>query len=410
MYTAFLLWDWLLYVYGPAVQLLGDELRFSATGIGLHGIALAVGTALAGVVLPAAVGTLGRRGALLAGAVLVAAGSIGLAALPTLPGTLAATVVLALGGNLAIAAAQAGLVVHHGLRAAGSVSLANGLGTLIGLFGPLLIGASVALGRGWRPVVLATVPLALVATAVWLRMPVGGAMTARRGGAGAADDPGAVPASDRPEPDQGPGTASATPRGPLPAAGWWYLLATVAGVAVENAITFWALTLVMARTGAGAGVAAATTAAFIGGMAASRLLGIGALRGRSPAVALGAAFLVCALGWLVLWLATDPVVAVLGLAVAGLGCGLLYPLAAALLLATARGSTDAAQGVIMVAVGAAIGVVPFALGLLADLVGVHTAFLLVPVLALGGLAAVRLGARGAATEPAAPPVAEPARG
>ena len=110
MYSAFLLWNWLVYGYGPAVQLLGADLGFSAAAIGLHGVALAAGTALAGVILPFAVRTLGRRGALFCGAAMVAVGAVGLTALSDLPGTMTATLVLALGGNLAIAAAQAGLV------------------------------------------------------------------------------------------------------------------------------------------------------------------------------------------------------------------------------------------------------------------------------------------------------------
>ncbi|MFS0699564.1 hypothetical protein AB6N24_06275 [Cellulomonas sp. 179-A 4D5 NHS] len=48
------------------------------------------------------------------------------------------------------------------------------------------------------------------------------------------------------------------------------------------------------------------------------------------------------------------------------------------------------EGVIMLAIGA-VGVVPFALGVLAGMVGVHTAFLLVPALASAGLIATKLG-------------------
>ena len=47
----------------------------------------------------------------------------------------------------------------------------------------------------------------------------------------------------------------------------------------------------------------------------------------------------------------------------------------------------------MLAIGVAVGVVPFALGVLAGFAGVHTAFLLVPVLASAGLIATNLGVR-----------------
>ncbi|RPF28750.1 MFS transporter [Georgenia muralis] len=390
MYSAFLLWNWLLYAYGPAVQLLGADLGFSAAAIGLHGVALAVGTALAGVCLPVAVRALGRRGALLCGATTVALGAVGLTALSDLPGTMGATVVLALGGNLAIAAAQAGLVVHHTVNSAASVSTANGLGTLVGLFGPLLIGASVAVGWGWRPVVLVTVPVAIAVAVLWVRMPALPALTPRPTWTSPRGRGAATPASLTPE------TGAKAPdrtRNPLPAAGWWFLLAALMGVAIENATTFWALTLLVERTGAGAGLAAAAGAAFVAGMATSRLTSRVVTAGRSPATVVVGAFVVTVAGWLVLWLSTAPAVAMVGLALAGMGCGLLYPLSASLLLSTARGSTDAAQGVIMLAIGVAVGVVPFALGVLAGLFGVHTAFLLVPGLAAAGLAATRLGTR-----------------
>ena len=390
MYSAFLLWNWLLYGYGPAVQLLGADLGFSAAEIGLHAVALAAGTALAGVVLPVAVRTLGRRGALICGATMVAVGAVGLTALSDLPGTMTATVVLALGGNLAIAAAQAGLVVHHTLNSAASVSTANGLGTLVGLFGPLLIGASVAVGWGWRPVVLVTVPIAVAVTVYWLRMPAPPALTPRARRAAAPPERSGTRNDGSLKLEA---SAANRPRNPLPASGWWFLVAALTGVAIENATTFWALTLLIERTHAGAGLAAAAGGAFIAGMATSRLTSRLVTARRSPATVVAGAFVVNVAGWLVLWVSTAPAVAIVGLALSGLGCGLLYPLSASLLLSTARGSTDAAQGVIMLAIGVAVGVVPFALGVLAGFAGVHTAFLLVPALAAAGLTATRLGAR-----------------
>jgi len=394
MYSAFLLWNWLLYAYGPAVQLLGGDLGFTAAAVGGHGIALAVGTALAGVALPGIVTAIGRRGALLVGGTLVAVGAVGLTVFGGLVGTLSATLVLALGGNLAIAAAQAGLVVHHTLHGPAAVSTANGLGTSVGLFGPLLIGASVASGWGWRPIVLLTVPLAAAVALSWIRMPRTRALTEPRRKGTAASGLRADAARDARE--AGGTVEPGRGRNPLPRAGWWFLLAALTGVAVENATTFFALTLVVERTGAGPALASAASAAFIAGMALSRLSSRWLTAGRGPASVVLGAFVVTAAGWLVLWLSTAPAVAVAGLALCGIGCGLLYPISASLLLGTARGRTDTAQGLIMIAIGVAVGVVPFALGLLADVVGVHRAFLLVPLLVAFGMVAARRGAKGLA--------------
>ena len=151
------------------------------------------------------------------------------------------------------------------------------------------------------------------------------------------------------------GSAARRTRNPLPVAGWSFLMAALTGVAIENATTFWALTLLVERTGAGAGLAAAAGGAYIAGMAASRLTSRLVTAGRSPATVVAGAFVVTVAGWLVLWLSTEPGVAIAGLALSLMGFGLLYPLSASLLLSTARGSTDAAQGVIMLAIGVAVG-------------------------------------------------------
>ena len=224
--------------------------------------------------------------------------------------TMTATVVLALGGNMAIAAAQAGLVLYHWRKPADAVTTANGLGTLVGLLGPVAIGAGVAAGFGWRPVVLVTVPMSVVMAVVWLRMPASRAMTPRgQSGPTRADPPRGAERTGvlRRSLDQ------------LPAAGWWFLLAMLMGVAIENATTFWALPLMTERTGAGTAVAAAAVAAFIGGMATSRLISWWFTARYPPSLLVIVAFGVTAVGWLALWLATVPPVAILGLAVSGMG-------------------------------------------------------------------------------------------
>jgi MFS family permease len=87
------------------------------------------------------------------------------------------------------------------------------------------------------------------------------------------------------------------------------------------------------------------------------------------------------------WTADQTWLAIVGLFVAGLGYGAQYPLSIALLLETAPGATDAAQARATLAGGLAIGVAPFLLGALADAVGTHTAFVVVPAFAvLGGVA------------------------
>ncbi|WP_158373537.1 MFS transporter [Cellulosimicrobium cellulans] len=413
----FVTWGWLLYSFNPSVPLLAAELRVSNAQAGLHGTAMAVGAVLAAAVTPRAVLRLGRRTALVAACVLLGAGIGLLVSGWTLPVTLTGMVVVALGGNVAISAAQAGLVLHHGRTASAAVTEANGVGSGVGLLGPIAVGACVAAGWGWRPAVAVTAVLAL-ATAVAVRLlPTVGAL-GRAGGrgrasAGADGDAGAGGDASRAEPvgpavrggraDPAGPAAGPTATGPAGAAqasrtaravlaSRWFLVTVVAALALENATTYWATDLVRDRTGAGAGIATATTAGLVAGMTLIRFV-VGPLSLRmSPARLLAVSFGVAVAGWAVLWTATDAPVALAGLFLAGLGYGAQYPLGIALLLGASGGATDAAQARATVGGGVAIGLAPFLLGALADAVGPHTAFLVVPVLAVvGGVAAVSGG-------------------
>jgi fucose permease len=169
----------------------------------------------------------------------------------------------------------------------------------------------------------------------------------------------------------------------------WFLTTLVAAVALENATTYWSTSLVLERTGADESIATATTAGLIAGMTAMRFV-VGPLTRRwHSAHLLAVSFGISVVGWAVLWTATSPAVALAGLAVAGFGYGAQYPLSVALVLGIAREAADRAQAVATFTGGAAVGLAPFILGAVADAVGMHTAFLAVPVLAaLGGVGAV----------------------
>ena len=419
LYGSFVVWGWFLYSFNPSVPLLAEEFGVSAAQAGLHGTAMAVGAVLASWAAPALIAGRGRRAAIVVALGLVAAGVIGLVLAPSLWVSLPSVALMAVGGNVSIAASTAGLARHHGLAASAAVTEANGVGSSVGLVGPLAAGVCVAIGWGWRPAVAVTVILAGVVAWRAMRIPVGGAMTPpTRGRRAASVEPSAGPVArlDGPqgvEPVIGSLEATAVtvvePLGEAPTgaaapppdartrgrrlAAWCFLGSLVAAIALENVTTYWSTDLVREQTAAGAGIATATTAGFVAGLSAVRfVVGPMSLRVR-PAMLLAASFVVTVVGWAVLWTATSPTIAVAGLVVAGAGCGAQYPLSVALLLSTAPGAQDAAQARATLAGGLAIGLAPFVLGALADALGVHTAFLVVPVIAVvGGLISV-LGGR-----------------
>jgi fucose permease len=78
-----------------------------------------------------------------------------------------------------------------------------------------------------------------------------------------------------------------------------------------------------------------------------------------------------------------------GLFVTGLGVSLHYPLGIARALAASGGRRDQAAARASLGVGLAVGAAPFTLGAVADRVGTHAAFLVVPALLAAAAASVR---------------------
>ncbi|WNB87579.1 MFS transporter [Cellulomonas sp. ATA003] len=385
-------WGWFLYSFSPAIPLIAAEQRISGAQAGLHGTAMAVGTVASAFLSARLVGRLGRRGALLvAGGVLVT-GIVVLLLGQVTALTLTGALVTALGGTLAVSAAQPALAVHHGEASASAVSEANGMGALFGLVAPLALGTSVAAGWGWRPAVAIAVVLMVVACVLVTRLPARGAL-----GHPEPPPPPAADAAPRAAADAAP--QAATERVPATRrysrAYWLFWCALIAAVAIENATTFWVADLVAERTGAGPGIATGALAGLVGGMAVMRFAVGALLRRWSAETLLVAAFALSSLGWLTTWTATSTPVALAGLLLAGLGYGAQYPLAIALVLRASSGRPDQAQAGSSLGVGLAIGAAPFALGALADAVGTRAAFVLVPALMAVGATTVLLGRRAA---------------
>lgn len=394
LYGPFVVWGWLLYSFNPSVPLLADELGITSAQAGLHGSAMAAGGLTAAVLTPRTVRALGRRATIVVSALVVALGIGALVTGPALPWTLAGMLLTSVGGNVLISAAQVGLALQHGRAASAAVTEANGVGAAVGLLGPLAVGAAVTAGIGWRAGVLVTAVLAVVSALLVARLPTGPALTgrpARRTPQTAAAQAASAVAPALADPAPAAAAPTDAPLARVRRATPWLLLALLAALALENATTYWATGLVVERTGADPGIGAATTAGLVAGMAAMRFV-VGPLSLRvAPARLLAGSFVLAVVGWAVLWTATTPAVALAGLVVAGLGYGAQYPLAVVLLLAASPGRSDRAQAQATLTGALAIGVAPFVLGALADAVGTHTAFLVVPALAALGLVGAVVG-------------------
>lgn len=387
LYGTFVMWGWFLYSFSPSVPLLTADLGVSRALGGLHGTALAAGAVVAAVLTPRLVAHTGRRATLMLGSFLIAGGVAPLLLGASVAWTLSGMFVLSVGGNIAVSSAQVALALHHRGAASAIITEANGVGSSIGLLGPLAVGGAVAIGWGWRPAVAVTAVIALVTALLARRVQ----LPSRQVSPAVTEEIPVVAAEPEPEPRRWP-----VPRArlrPQALASWCFLVAILAGIGLENVTTYWSAELVVGRTGAPASIATATTAGLVAGMSIIRfVVGPLSLRVR-PAHLLTASFLVSVAGWAVLWTATEAWLALAGLFVAGLGYGAQYPLAISLLLRAAGAAVDKAQARATLAGGLAIGILPFVLGALADAVGPHRAFLLVPVIAVVGALAAFFGAR-----------------
>ncbi|GAA3392195.1 MFS transporter [Cryptosporangium minutisporangium] len=418
VYASLGFYGWYIYGFGPVVPLLRDEQDTSRAVASVHGTALAVGALAAGVLYPLLARRIGRMRTLWSSLVTLALGIVVLVAVPSAPpATIAATLFCGIAGSVLVNVAAPALLDVHGPELSGAaLAEGNAIATGTGLVAPLAVGLSIDLGYGWRPalVVASVLAGAIVVVARLTRarprpVPVGHPDARQQPNPGQPAAP-ELAATGRTETwrtetgrtEMGPTETGPTETGPaavpgparraMPRRYWIAWGVTLCCIAAEFATTLWASDVVRSRTGASAALATAAVTAVVGGMCAGRIVGA-ALAARYPgSVLLLPALAVALAGTGVFWLATGPVLAVIGLAFCGLGLGPLFPLALDLALQASEGQSDRAAGYSSYAAGLAIGGGPFVLGAVADHVGPHGAFLVVPALflvAVVGVLAVR---------------------
>lgn len=256
------------------------------------------------------------------------------------------------------------LTSRHGEGARQAITRANAWSSTASIIGPLAIGAASATALGWRAGLV-------VAPAV------GGLVTWWLTVAGRDDG---VPADTRPahsvrgigRPARRIDAAGPDPRQTnRPWVDAWLTLAV--SIMIEFAFVYFAATYLQEESGLSKPVAAAGAAAFAVGMAAARF----AIRSSPPLPNLVA---VIAGGFGLMWFVPSPAVAIAGIAVAGVGTALLYPLGIGRLMSRFPDSVEdgAARGAL--ASGTALLASPVLLGVLRSVTDVRIAYLSVPVL------------------------------
>jgi MFS family permease len=360
------MWGWFLYSFGPVVPLLRREQGTTRAVAGLHGTALAAGALISAAVTLPLVHRLGRRRVMYLACGLATAGLVLLVGLRGPAYTVPSVLVLGIGGALGLNAVNPVLSDHHGDLGAGAIGEANAVATACGVVAPIGVGVSVALGLTWRGASALTLPLLAAVCVLLYRTPNAAAFTAVTRSHGGR-------------------------QGPPPRPFWlaWGVMITCVGT--EFCCTFWSADQLRTHVGLGADAASAAVSALLVGMTIGRLSSVPLTARWSVVRLLVAAIALALVGWAVMWTASSALLAVVGLGVLGLGLALQFPLSLVRTMQESGGRPDTANALASVGTGLASGLAPFALGALADHVGAHDGFLLVPGLLASGLGLLALG-------------------
>lgn len=349
------LFAWFMYGVGSTVALLRDEQGTSNAIAGLHSTALAVSGIISALLASGFVHRWGR-GAMLR---LASAGVVAGVVIYTWPGasfpvTFAGMCVVGFAGTLLVVVVNAFLLVHQQAAGPSALTEANAIASVSGLIAPLVVGALASTILGWRTGVL-VVAVGLVIVEI-----------AR----GRDLAPYAVGEENH-----------ADHRGArLPRRVFWSLALIVCFLAAEFSTVYWSADLLRERAGFSPAAAAASLSAVTAGMAIGRFAGARLAERISSDLILRWSVVIAIIGFAVSWAGASGAIIITGLAIAGLGMGVHWPLTVARAVRASGGMADRAAALASVSGSIAIATAPFALGLLSDAVGFHAAFLLLPAL------------------------------
>lgn len=356
-------WSWFVYGFGASLALLRDDQGAPAWLGGLHSTALALGGVIGAIVTPRLNHRFGR-GRVGRAAAIGTALCITLYLLPGMPvgGTLSAILVACFFGNIVVVVVNSFIASHQGAASAPAFTESLSLAALMGLLAPLGVGLAAASVFGWRAGPFVAV-IAFAVVEVWR-----GRDLDAYGGAGEV--------------------RMRKEAGALPGLTYWAVAAGTMYIGAEFCLSLWGVDLLRDRAGLSPAAAAAALSTILGGIFVGRLIGI-RLTERWPSERLLRLALVAGLvAFLIAWSVTSTTVILIALFLTGLGLALVWPLSIARIIRSSGDNPDRASALTLASTTAAIGIAPFVLGAFASSVGVHSAFLLVPVLLVAALVLV----------------------
>ncbi|GAB4121587.1 MAG: hypothetical protein Fur005_43610 [Roseiflexaceae bacterium] len=318
-WVAYLLLGYFAYLQslqGPIMPFLRSELQLSYVMGSLHLSTSAAGMVLLGLFGDRIVQWLGLRRALWGGAIGISVGAALLAIGSHVAITILATCMMGMIGTLLLIAQQSSLGHHQQHARAIAFTEANIVASLCALLAPLAVGAAVELNLGWRVALLLPFPLQLL-------------LILREG-----CQPVPTP------PSQAHTAASAR----LPRRFRLFWAVACLGVAGEWSVGFWGADYLHSVVGLPIEQAVTALSLFFVAMLLGRIIGSRLAHTIAPVLLLSGALVIGTIGVLLLWLAAMPLLSLIGLGLAGLGIGNLYPLSLAVAVETAPRSGSGIDG------------------------------------------------------------------
>lgn len=339
---------------GAVLGELREQFQISGVVSALHGSMFGIGLIVVGLFGVRVVHRIGRRSMLITSTVTMLGGVLLLCIGNAWQVTLVGTGLSGFGAAIFVLIMPGLINDHHGPNRAVAFAAVNGVAGVSGLAFNIVIGLALTAGFSWRGPYLAlaaviVVPLAFVAWPVRVPEPTDASKFSLR------------VFQDR--------------RVIVP---WLFM---VNAILAEFSMGMWSTTYLKEVGGASSGAAPILAGAFALPMLLIRLRLASARRWFGEWLGI-ACLVTLALGAIMMYVGPSLWIRVLGLAVAGLGSGPMYPLAVDELYKHAEGHLDSVALGAVCALGSGVSVTfgPILLGLLADRVGLRSAILFVSFL------------------------------
>lgn len=343
---------YLFNVQGNVIPLFQTEFGLTYREVSLHSVAMALGVIVTGLFGQTVTGRIGRRYSLWLGGLGIATGAFLLCLSPGIWMSVPSCFIIGLCGGVIGATVPAVISDLHGQARDQAFAEQAIVAYAFAILGPVSTGIFVSAGLGWRGAVIlgGLIGVGLVVIFRSAAIPMQRTDARRKAS------------------------------GNLPAAFWayWFLLGF--GCALEFSVLLWGPAFLEREIGFSAAAAATGVAGFFVGVLVGRLALRVLVRRLSPRVILIAAFAIGALGFVLYWGVATPWATVAGIFMLGLCVSPQYPLTMALALGIAKDANDIAALRLTLAFGLSVLIAPAALGALADVVGLRTAHLTLPVL------------------------------